>query len=107
MTDTVVERNRNDYVNVYGGTIKFPLRFRDTRYMVFTSGMMAYDRDLSKESIEPCANSMTFIDRRRDQISPILMTFGNGNFGTRGYNTKNGSLSSNRFHCKIIGFTNE
>lgn len=108
INDTTIERNRNDYVNVYGGIINFPVQFRDTRYMVFTSGTMAYDGDSSKATIEPCANSITFFDKRTDRISPLLIAYSNGsNFGSSGYYTKNGSLTSNRFQCKIIGFTHE
>jgi hypothetical protein len=107
MNDTMTERNRNDYVNVYGGTIYFPVEFRDTRYMVFTNGMMSYDRNTSQMTIEPCANTMTFIDKRVDRISPMLIAFSNGNYDSKGSNSKNGCLVSNRFHCKIIGFAHE
>lgn len=107
ITDTTIERNRNDYVNVYGGTITFPVRFKDTNYMVFTNDVLAYDRDMPKGKIEPCANSITFMNRHRDHISPMLVTFGRQNFSNGGYNSTNGSLVANRFHCKIIGLTNE
>lgn len=66
ITDTTIERNRNDYVNVYGGTIKFPLQFKDTNYMVFTNNIMTYDKDMTKGKIEPCANSITFINKQKD-----------------------------------------
>jgi hypothetical protein len=104
MTDTTVERNRNDYVNVYGGTISFPVPFKDTNYMVFTNDVMAYDRNNSNSTIEPCANSITFLNKRNESISPMLITFSKDNFSNTGYNSTHGNLSANRFHCKIIGF---
>lgn len=102
-----VHTNRNDYVNVYSATIKFPVSFRDTNYMIFVNDTASQVIDQNTSTIVAGSNSMTFVNKRKKEVTPLLITFAQNNFSKVNYNSQNGCLISNRFSCKIIGMVDE
>lgn len=112
-----LQRNRNDYVNVYHAEINFaeaaangikaaePLfQFDDTNYMVFCSDVVSQNRDTKSSNLNPTANSIMFCDKKVGKITAVLVTYPyRGNYTKQGFNAQNTGLQSNSFHCHIVG----
>lgn len=75
----------------------------DTKYMVFSSGMMSQDNNTSQNYIKPGKNAITFCRKTRKSITAILVTYPNDHWNDEGYNATHGGLASNSFRCKIVG----
>lgn len=95
--------NRNDYVNVYSATIRFPFIFTDTKYMIFVGDVLS-EADVEDTVVIENANHMTFCNKTHNSVTALLVTYPLGNFeGHQGLNTQNGGLVANSFRCKVIG----
>lgn len=97
--EDMVQLNRNDYCNSYSGRIQFPIEFADLNYMIFSSSVRSCEKDISKQSIDCNQNSITYINKQKTSIDPLLLLMPDikvkkGN--------RNG-LVSNNFHCQIVG----
>lgn len=64
--ESMMQVNRNDYVNTYSATIRFPEPFFNLNYMVFNSDIRCQERDTSKQTIDAGANAMTYANRKKD-----------------------------------------
>lgn len=96
--------NRNDYVNVYSATIKFPFMFSDIKYMIFTGDTLSQMEKASGNTyVVENTNHMTFCNKTLNSITALLVTYPKCNFEESGYNTANGGLAANSFRCKVIG----
>jgi len=100
--DDTLNVNRNDFVNVYSAKIDFPVRFKNLNYMVFNGGIVCQGKDGSVNA-QSGANVVTFCNKNLYSITAILITYPDGNFSVRGFNTTHGGLRANSFRCKIVG----
>ncbi len=104
-----VQRNRNDYVNVYSATVNFTqgdsrYSFANADYMIFSGDLLSQDRDKTNGSLNHSPNSLVFCNKKKDSFTAILITYPNMmNFNKVGYNASNGGLMANSFHCHLIG----
>ena len=100
-----VQRNRNDYCNVYHAKIKFPQNFSDLGYSVF--GTQVTCQDISGTGIPAAStglNQLVYCDKTTGSITALLITFPTDHFDDPGYNATHGGLLANTFHLKAIGF---
>lgn len=96
--------NRNDYVNTYSAVIKFPVKFRTTRYMVYTNNVMCQVEGESSHGVSPSSNDLVVCDKRYDQMTILNICYPKpGGYGNPGLNAANGGLAANSFHCKVVG----
>lgn len=114
-----VQRNRNDFVNVYSAKIDFakmikknpdalPIQFMTTdgtpEYMIFSSDIMCQDRDCSNPSLNPSSNSICFCQKTAESFCAFLVTYGAiSRSGKNKSNATSGGLQANSFHCKLVG----
>lgn len=89
------QANLNPYINVFTGTINFPIKFRDLNYMVFNSNTAA--NRYGKSIINPNVNTITYVNKTVKSITAILVlnSFDNTDDPV--------GLSKNEFQCQIIG----
>lgn len=112
-----VQRNMNDYVNVYHAELNFAeaaangikaaetlFQFADTNYMVFCSDMMSQNRNTKNSDLNPSSNSMMFCNKQIGKITAVLVTYPyKGNYTKQGFNAQHTGLQANSFHCHIVG----
>lgn len=99
-----IQKNRNDFCNVYCAEIKFPVEFRDLNYMIFNTPILSQTTD--KTHISNGANAITFTNKNKKSVTAVLITYPNNTHSEiGGYNTQNGGLAANSFRCKIVGKT--
>lgn len=110
-----VQRNMNDYVNVYSATIDFAYaagglvgstlyEYENTDYMIFGSDQMVQKRGPSDMDINPSANSMVFCAKKKNQFTAILIVYPSSkNMSKSGMNAQHTGILANSFHCHIIG----
>ena len=102
---TTVQRNRNDYCNVYHAKIRFPHEFSDLKYCVFGSQVTCEDKgDSGIPVVKPSDNHLVYCDKTIGSITALLITRPGANYGIAGYNATHGGLYSNTFHLKAIGW---
>lgn len=91
----ITQHNLNETINVFSGTIEFPVSFKDTSYMVFMSGTNCISEAESDDLIQN-VNSITYTNKSRKSIMAVMIvpTYGG---------TKPNVLYYNRFRCQIIG----
>ncbi len=96
---TTIQKNRNDFANAYSGTIKFPIEFADTNYMIFNSDVRCQERNIQHQTIDHGANALVFTNKTTTSMTavyvlvPIIPSNGGRKSG----------LISNSFHCQVIG----
>lgn len=72
--------------------------------MVFTSDITRQDHDIVDKTTHVGMNSITFCNKSKTQITAIYVTVpDNDKFHKKGYNTQNGGITANTFHCRIVG----
>ena len=112
-----VQRNRNDYVNVYYADIEFAAaaangvkaaetlyQFADTNYMVFASDVLSQNRDTKTANLNPTPNTLMFCNKQVGKLTAVLVTYPyRGNYTKTGLNAQSTGLQSNSFHCHIVG----
>lgn len=111
-----VQRNRNDYVNVYSAYIDFAdkitnnpygldVKFKDaSSYMIFSSDIMCQDNDSDVGAMHVNPNQLCFCHKTPQSFCAFFITYGKMSKITKaGYNATQGGLQSNSFHCKLIG----
>lgn len=90
----IAQTNVTDQVNAYHGTLKFPIPFIDTNYMVFANGF-----NKQPNGFVQSPNAITFLNRKLDSIT-CLLVIPNYNGVT---DIEQLILSRNVFQCQIIG----
>lgn len=110
-----VQRNTNDYVNVYSATIDFAYaagglggqslyEFENTDYMIFGSDQMSQQRFPGQTTLNPSANSLIFCGKKKNQFNAILIVYpSQKNMAKTGVNASQTGLLANSFHCHLIG----
>lgn len=111
-----VQRNRNDYVNVYSAYIDFAdavgdnvfgldVKFKDSSsYMIFSSDVVCQDNDSNAGAMHLNPNQLCFCQKTPQSFCAFLVTYGKMSKTTKaGYNAAQGGLQSNSFHCKLVG----
>jgi len=101
---TTAQLNRNDIVNTYFATIRFPVPFQTLDYAIYTSNVMCQTYD--GRSITPAANALTFCDKTKNSIKAVYVTFPDNSdpdYEVEGHNATNGGLCSNSFHIRAVG----
>lgn len=94
--NNINQQNVNNYINSYSGTIKFPIPFIDTNYMIFNTNTpctILY----GNEDVTSNINNMVFINKSRESVTALLIVPNYENNDT----TK--VLHNNVFKCHIIG----
>lgn len=96
---STIQKNRNDYANSYSGTIKFPVAFSDTNYMIFNSDVRSQERSVAHQTIDHGANTMVFVNKTKTSVTAlyVLMPI------DRIADGRKSGLVSNSFHCQVIG----
>lgn len=96
---STIQKNRNDYANSYAGTIKFPVEFIDTNYMIFNSDVRSQERSVAHQTIDHGANTMVFVNKTTSSVTAlyVLMPI------DRVADGRKSGLVSNSFHCQVIG----
>ena len=100
---TSVQTNRNDFVNTYHADIHLidaqKFMFKDNKYMIYCSDVMTQDRNYENKTINPGSNTIVFANKSAKALTAIYVTYPeNGKLGS-----SSGGLTSNSFHCKLIG----
>ena len=90
----IAQTNINSKVNVYHGTIVFPIPFADENYMIFTS-----DRARSSNGKAQSPNTVTFTNRKKESITAVYAI---PNYNSLA-NIEEVLLRNNVFQCQIIG----
>lgn len=90
----IPQSNISKQVNVYSGTLVFPISFVDDKYMIFTG---TYHGDAAGHSQSP--NTITFSNRQRESITVVYVIPNYNN----DENIENVILRNNVFQCQIIG----
>lgn len=110
-----VQKNTNDYVNVYSATIDFAeaagglvgktlYEFDNTDYMIFGSDQLMQKRCPFDDSINPSSNSMVFCAKHKDRFTAMLIVYpSQKNMSKTGFNAMNTGILANSFHCHVIG----
>ena len=114
-----VQKNRNAYANTYFADINlFPevlkvngrtvSSFKDTNYMIFTSGILQECKSKSQMSFG--SNVLNFCSKTRTSFTALLVTFPEAlpeslPDGRKDEFIKDCGLAANTFHCHIIGKT--
>ena len=94
-TNGIVQTNLNSKINVFTGTIKFPIAFTGTDYCVFTE-MAPCVATNGSDILEPNVNRLVYANKSRQSITAILVI--------PTYNGDNPKiLYENRFRCQICG----
>jgi hypothetical protein len=94
-----LQRNRNKWCNAYSATIEFPEPFLNTNYMLFNSDVRCQERNVDKQSIDSGANTITYLNKKPESITALLLMFP----ADERYSAQRNGLVSNSFHCQIIG----
>lgn len=91
----ISQGNISDKINVFTGTIDFPIAFKDTNYAVFSEMFPCIVAD-GDNIVENNVNSLVFANKSRQSITAILVipTYNGGNPKV---------LCNNRFRCQICG----
>ena len=100
----LVQMNRNDLVNTYFATLRFPIPFLDLDYSVQCENVMCQTYD--GKTMVPAANAMTFCDRTKSSIKAVYVTFPDRNdpdYHVEGHNATTGGICANSFHVKVAG----
>ena len=82
--------------NTFSATIKLPVPFKDTSYMVFGSDIACQERNTASPTIDSGANTIIYSKKAVDSVSPLLVMFPQAG-------AKSSGLIANSFHCYIIG----
>ena len=111
-----IQRNRNDYVNVYSAYIDFAaavtknvygldVEFKDAdSYMIFSSDIVCQDNDADTGAMQVNPNQICFCQKTKSSFCAFLVTYGKlSKVAKPGYNAAKGGLQSNSFHCKLVG----
>lgn len=95
--NNINQQNVNNYINSYSGTIKFPIAFIDTNYMIFTTNTPSTILYGNTEPSPNNINNMVFINKSRESVTALLII---PNYED---NSTPKVLHENKFRCHIIG----
>ena len=93
IVDGIPQTNVDSQMNVYHGTIHFPIPFIDGQYMIFTSS----SADSSGKS--QSTNTLAFLNRKKDSVTAMLAI---PNYNSI-KNIEEILLHKNVFQCQILG----
>lgn len=90
------QHNVNNFINSYTGTIRFPMPFIDTNYMIFLTDV---DSAILRgsENVISNINRMVFVNKSREAVTALLIL---PNYED---NSTAKILHTNEFKCQIIG----
>lgn len=95
--NNINQQNVNNYINSYSGTIKFPISFIDTNYMIFSTNVSSSILYGNAEPSPNNINNIVFINKSRESVTALLIIPNYEN------NTTPKVLRENKFRCHIIG----
>lgn len=90
------QHNVNNYINSYTGTIRFPMPFIDTNYMIFLTDVESAILHGSENGTINI-NKLVFVNKSRDAVTALLIL---PNYED---NSAAKVLHTNKFRCQIIG----
>lgn len=94
--NNINQHNVNNFINSYTGTIKFPISFIDTNYMIFLTDVDSAILHGS-ENVSSNINKIVFVNKSRESVTALLVI---PNFED---NSTAKVLHTNKFKCQIIG----
>jgi hypothetical protein len=95
----MVQKNKEDYVNSYSATLKFPVSFKDLNYMLFSSEITRQEKNTESPTVDTGSNAISYANKTLSSISPVYIMFNDLSMVD---GAKSG-LVSNSFHCHAIG----
>lgn len=91
----IKQNGLNTVVNTYSGTIRFPIPFKDTNYMIFGSGIASITSDAEDEVMMQNVNTIVYTNKAKQSVTAVMIV--------PSYDDHIKVLSNNRFRCQIIG----
>jgi hypothetical protein len=97
-----VQKNRNNFCNVYFADIKFPKTFINTKYMVFCGGIPYITHNGTDGEVNK--NNIVFANKNEKSITAMLITYPNNVYISENNDeVEKGGLLTSSFRCKIVG----